>query len=250
MLHPDYGRIPGSRCRAPRNDEIGSSQRARITREPLQRDRFCSRKFSAVAAKTCMLASRSALPVSSVIADGSPRPATADAAMAGGVAIAVAGRAGRAGLGQAPVGGETAANLARQQFCVGLGGRADSLHRVVGDVHQNPPRIAGIDHGGAEEIGRGAGHREQRGRDQAAGRGFRDRDGLAPLDQPGGYLLGDRNQIFHRVPFLASGIKATTSPPPRAFRFPSTGWIGCRVASRRRACFNAASEPGAACKMP
>src|SRR6266571_5750357 len=38
------------------------------------RDKFCSRKFSAVLANTCMLARRSALPVSSVIADGS-RPA-------------------------------------------------------------------------------------------------------------------------------------------------------------------------------
>src|SRR5258707_10848735 len=40
------------------------------------RDRFCSKKFSAVEANTCMLASRSLLPVSSVIARGS-RPATA-----------------------------------------------------------------------------------------------------------------------------------------------------------------------------
>ena len=41
-----------------------------------QRERFCSKKFSAVLANTCMLASRSGLPVSSVIADGS-RPAIA-----------------------------------------------------------------------------------------------------------------------------------------------------------------------------
>src|SRR5580704_7182185 len=40
-----------------------------ICRLPLnQRDKFCNRKSSAVAANTCMLASRSALPVSSVIA--------------------------------------------------------------------------------------------------------------------------------------------------------------------------------------
>jgi len=34
------------------------------------RDKFCNRKFSAVLANTCMLARRSVLPVSSVIADG------------------------------------------------------------------------------------------------------------------------------------------------------------------------------------
>ena len=51
--------------------------------------------------------------------------------------------------------------------------------RRVGNIHQHAPRVAGIDHGPAEEIRRGAGHRQQRGRDQAAGRGFRDRDGLA-----------------------------------------------------------------------
>jgi hypothetical protein len=71
------------------------------------------------------------------------------------------------------------------------------LHRLVRDVHQNPPRVAGVDHRGAEEISRSAGHREQRRGNQAAGRGFGDRDGLAPLDQPRRNLLGDRNQLFH-----------------------------------------------------
>ena len=37
--------------------------------ESLTRSKFCNRKFSAVLANTCMLATRSALPVSSVIAD-------------------------------------------------------------------------------------------------------------------------------------------------------------------------------------
>ena len=45
--------------------------------DSFQRDKFCSRKFSAVLANTCMLASRSALPVSSVIASCSDDPATA-----------------------------------------------------------------------------------------------------------------------------------------------------------------------------
>ena len=79
-------------------------------------------------ANTCMLASRSVLPVSSVIADCS-RPGDRHAAMAGGVAVAVAGRPGRAGFRQAPVGGKSLADLARQQFGVGLRRRADALHR-------------------------------------------------------------------------------------------------------------------------
>ena len=42
----------------------------------IHRDRFCNSKFSAVDANTCMLASRSALPVSSVVTDCA-KPATA-----------------------------------------------------------------------------------------------------------------------------------------------------------------------------
>jgi hypothetical protein len=53
-----------------RDDEDGG------LRYDFHRDKFCSRKFSAVSANTCMFASRSALPVSSVIAIGSDPPAT------------------------------------------------------------------------------------------------------------------------------------------------------------------------------
>src|SRR5882757_4226994 len=62
--------------------------------------------------------------------------------MAGGVAIAVAGRSCRAGLRQAPIGGEARADLARQQFRVGLRGRTDSLHGLIRNVHQNAPGTA------------------------------------------------------------------------------------------------------------
>ena len=60
------------------------------------------------AANTCMLASRSAAAGLQRHRRCSARPAIAHAAMAGGVAVAVAGRAGRAGFGQAPIGGEIA----------------------------------------------------------------------------------------------------------------------------------------------
>jgi hypothetical protein len=77
------------------------------------------------------------------------------AAMAGGVAIAVAGRSGRAGFGQAPIGGKAQADPARQQLRVDFRGRADPLHRVIRDVHQDPPHMARIDQRRAEKIGRG-----------------------------------------------------------------------------------------------
>ena len=105
---------------------------------------------------------RSALPVSSVnTADRGP--AIRHAAMAGGVAVAVAGRSGGAGFGQSPVGRRSAAGVwAREQFRIRLGRRANALHRLVGNVHQQPPRIAGIDHRAAE------GNRRMRRAPQAA----------------------------------------------------------------------------------
>ena len=47
-------------------------------------------------------------------------PGDPHAAMAGGVAVAVAGRSGRAGFRQSPVGGKALADLVRQQFGVEL----------------------------------------------------------------------------------------------------------------------------------
>src|SRR4051794_40889740 len=81
-------------------------------------------------------------------------PCDRHAAMAGSVAVAVAGRAGGAGLRQAPIGRKPLTHLARQQFGVRLGCRADALHRLVRNVHQQPPRVPGIDHGAAEKIRR------------------------------------------------------------------------------------------------
>ncbi len=126
------------------------------------------------------------------------RPRHRHAAMAGGVAITVAGRPRRAGFRQAPVGRKALAHLARQQFCVRLRRRANALHRLVRNIHQQPPRVAGIDHGAAEEIGGSAGHRQQRRRDQAAGRGFRNGNRLFPLDQ----LCGDLVRLMVTSSFM------------------------------------------------
>jgi hypothetical protein len=67
----------------------------------------------------------------------------------------------------------------------------------VENIHQRAPRIARIDHGAAEKIGRGARHRQQRRRDQATARGFRDRNGLFARDQLFGDLFGYRNEVLH-----------------------------------------------------
>ena len=75
---------------------VSTPQAGRGRKNP-HRDKVCNRKFSAVAANTCMLATRSALPVSSVIADGT-NPATP---MHGG-----------AGLRQAPISTKACADLA------------------------------------------------------------------------------------------------------------------------------------------
>ena len=68
------------------------------------------------------------------------------AAVAGGVAIAVTGRPSRPGLGQAPIGGKALSDLGREQFCVDFRSRTDSFHRLIRDIHQDPTRIARIDH--------------------------------------------------------------------------------------------------------
>jgi len=66
--HPEEARSAVSKDEATELENALSRDR--------HRDRFCNKKFSAVEANTCMLASRSALPVSRVIAECS-RPATA-----------------------------------------------------------------------------------------------------------------------------------------------------------------------------
>src|SRR5262249_44923608 len=63
------------------------------------------------------------------------------------------------------------------------------------------------DHGAAEEIGGCAGHRQQRGRDEPAGRGFGNRDGLATAGEQGGDLFRLRQQVVHQAsPVVLSAV--------------------------------------------
>jgi hypothetical protein len=62
-----------ARAEHPRSDHLAPLAGRR--RKNPHRSKFCNKKFSAVLANTCMLATRSVLPVSSVIADGT-NPAT------------------------------------------------------------------------------------------------------------------------------------------------------------------------------
>jgi len=56
-----------------------------------------------------------------------------------------------------------------------------------------------IDHGAAHEVGRGAGHSQEHGRDQAAGRRFRDADRLLARLQFLADLPGQRQQRVHSI---------------------------------------------------
>jgi hypothetical protein len=69
--------IPRRQCLKPKSRGVLDSplSRGMTTLCGTHRDKCCSKKFSAVPANTCIFANRSALPVSSVIADAS-RPAT------------------------------------------------------------------------------------------------------------------------------------------------------------------------------
>ena len=149
----------------------------RLAPRPLAASTSTSRS-SAAAAKARMLATRSPLPVSIVMAR-SARSGDRDAAVAGRVAVAVAGRPGGAALRHGPAGREALPRGLRQQPRIRLGRGAHAQRRKVGQVEQRPPRRRGVDHGAAEEIGGRARQREQRRRDQAAGRGFGDDNGLA-----------------------------------------------------------------------
>ena len=88
-----------------------------------------------------MFARRSALPVSSVIAR-SIGPDDRDAGVAGRVAVAVAGRPGRAGLAEAPGRAVPLAHAPRDQQRIGFGRRPQALHLGVADAEQRRARGA------------------------------------------------------------------------------------------------------------
>ena len=129
------------------------------------------------------------------------RAGDGDAGVAGGIAVAVAAGAGRARLGDAPGGAMALAYRARAERRVGLARRADAGgdHLLVADAEQRLARLACVDHRAAEKIRGGAGHGEQRGGDEPAGRGLRDGDRLAALLQAGADGLGKRYQALHRA---------------------------------------------------
>src|SRR5262249_10426791 len=109
------------------------------------------------------------------------------AAVAGWIAISIAGRARCSALGHGPRRREALPRGLRQQQRIGLRRGAHAEARYVRQVEQRAPRDLGIDDRPYQEIGGRAGQRQQRRRDQAAGRGFRHRDRLPPLlEQPAG----------------------------------------------------------------
>ena len=111
-----------------------------------------------------------------------------------------------------------------QQLCVRLRCRADALHVGIAHLHQQPPRIAGVDHGAAEEIGGCARHGQQRRRNQPARRRFRDRNRLLALDQ-----FGARSARRYRI---SSFIEVLNSASGSASATPSS-LPACRRASAR-----------------
>jgi hypothetical protein len=120
-----------------------------------------------------------------------------DAAVPGGIAVAVAGRPGGSGLGDAPGGGEPLARGACQQRRIDLGRGPHAGERRIRNIEQHAPRLAGIDHGAADEISRCARHRQQRRRYEPAGRRFGDRDGFLSRHQDGGKLFGHGDEFVH-----------------------------------------------------
>src|SRR5262249_56945436 len=120
-----------------------------------------------------------------------------DAGGAGRVAVAVAGWSGGTGLRETPGRAVPLAQGGGDRGGVGLAGRPNTRHGLIADAEQREARLAGVYHSAAEEIGRGTGNGEERGADQATGRGFSNRDGLAALLQALGDFGGKLDRGFH-----------------------------------------------------
>ena len=80
---------------------------------------------------------------------------------------------------------------------LGRGAHAGTLFARHGE--EGVTGRARVDHRAAHEIGRGAGHGEQRGGDETAGRRFRDADGFLAGLQFFADALGEREQGVHGV---------------------------------------------------
>ena len=112
-----------------------------------------------------------------------------DAGMARGVAVAIAGGTGCAGLGEAPGGAEAFAHRLRLEQGIRLRARADASHGVIRHGQEDSPRHLRVDHPAAEEVGRRPGDGQEAGRHQAPRRRFGDPDRVPPRDEAGGDCL-------------------------------------------------------------
>ena len=171
--------------------------------------------------------------------------------MARRIAVAVAGRPGRAGFAEAPGRAVLFAHAPRAQQRIGFGRGPHIFHLGVADAEQRRRARLGIDHRAAEKVGGRAGHAEQGRGDQPAGRGFGDGDRFFARDQARGDLFRERQQRFHQVaaPQLAqhaedADLGAREIPSPVARRaFGVAPAAACRSSGslrsscRRRAAF-------------
>ena len=183
-----------------------------------------------------------------------------DAGVAGRVAIAIAGRTGRAGLAEAPDRAVPLAHAPRDQQRIGFGRRPQAGHLGVADAEQRracglacrPPR--------RRESRRTRRAREQSRRDQPAGRGLRQRrwsrwrsirraaifsasgssdciqaSSIARAGTARGTRRPRRPEIFRRTAapsFSASAWRSVSTirqaliflSPPRSFSSIDTGW--------------------------
>lgn len=92
-----------------------------------------------------------------------------EAAMPGWIAIAIAGRPGRAALAQGPGRAEACARRLRQQARIWLGRGAHAVRRQIANIEQRLACDLGIDNCATEEILGGARRCQKRCRKKSAG---------------------------------------------------------------------------------
>src|SRR5688572_547485 len=121
----------------------------------------------------------------------------ADPGMPGRVAVAVAGRPGRAGFAKTPSRLEAVPGEARADERVALGRRAMALEEGLVEVAQRLPRLPGIDNDAAAAVRRRARHGEERRGDEPARRRLHHGDGFLSRDQACGNAPGALDQLLH-----------------------------------------------------
>src|SRR5260370_19287832 len=138
-----------------------------------------------------------------------------DAAVAGRIAISIAGWARRSALGHGPRRREALPRGLRQQQRIGLRRGAHAEGRYIRQVQQRAPRDLGIDDGASQEIGGRPRQCQKRRRDQAAGRGFRHGDRLAALLEKTSDFVGACDQFLHGALSFLSPQRANLLAPSR-----------------------------------